>query len=60
MHLSAEISTVWIEKNPCSDVRLNVEKSAEVTVPHTGGSSSRKFLETKLPVKTVETYQDPV
>ena len=48
MHLSVEVSTIRIEKksNPCSDVRLNVEKSAEVIVPkkRVGPNSNRSFL----------------
>ena len=47
MHLSAEVSTIRIEKsNPCSDARLNVEKSAEVIVPQKreGPNSNRSFL----------------
>ncbi len=52
MHLSAEVSTVRIEKkkkkksNPCSDARLSVEKSAEVIVPQKreGPNSNSSFL----------------
>ena len=49
MHLSVEVSTVWIGKkksNPCSDARLSVEKSAEVIVPQKreGPNSNSSFL----------------